>query len=624
MYRFLTIFLLVLPFSVSARWATLDDAPYEITAYNHEIKVKKDGTFEEIYELEKVIKNENGRENAAKAMLVYMDKISKLTVLEAKTIYQGKEYAVDKKKIEDKPLASTFQAFDQSRQVFIVYPKVEIGAKLVLKYKVNYSKTPTKNHYSDVIDFARGGYFRQDNIKITSEIPLTIEKNDPLQALDMSSEKKGNLYTYQAQLTKPLYQDVINEGSNSLVNDKHYTFMVVSSFANWQEYANNFLADYEKVLAQPLPALYQEIAQEASNMQEFKAIADQVIARIIDKINYHGNLGTIEGRLIPRDLADVAKSHYGDCKDYSSAVVAILRKLGFKAHVALVTRGNYDNYDYYQWKPSMEAQNHAIVYAEDKGGKAYWLDPTNTVAMAGWIFPDIADRKALIFDKDNVRIEKIPHIDPEDALVIGDTTISFNADESAEITTALALKGESAMSLTGAELYTSKQDIADNIYKQLHNSYLDEKNKKGIELPDLSSRIVKDISIKASYLEENAALTTNLGRAYQLKNSWVVPFVETSDDQVGDLVISSPSTITKAMVLKNMKAKELDKLQVKLVSPWLTAERQLQQVGNDIRIQENIKFHTDKISNEDLKSSEYLKLKADLKKYFKHAAVIFN
>jgi hypothetical protein len=69
----------------------------------------------------------------------------------------------------------------------------------------------------------------------------------------------------------------------------------------------------------------------------------------------------------------VLERRFGDCKDKSLLLVALLRALGFKADVALVnsTRGYALSYAL----PSIDAFDHAIVTVEI-GNERYFLDPT--------------------------------------------------------------------------------------------------------------------------------------------------------------------------------------------------------------------------------------------------------
>ena len=53
----------------------------------------------------------------------------------------------DKKFIEDKPLASVGYGFDQTHQILLAFPKVEVGAKIYLKYTKATLKAPLDNFF---------------------------------------------------------------------------------------------------------------------------------------------------------------------------------------------------------------------------------------------------------------------------------------------------------------------------------------------------------------------------------------------------------------------------------------------------------------------------------------------
>src|SRR5581483_6589222 len=99
---------------------------------------------------------------------------------------------------------------------------------------------------------------------------------------------------------------------------------------------------------------------------------------------------TVDGQYVPHDLSHIAELKLGDCKDFSAATAAILKKLGLDAHIALTNRGVY-----YDGKadelPTESSFNHAIVYVK-ADERVYWIDPTNTASFAGGMFSDIADR----------------------------------------------------------------------------------------------------------------------------------------------------------------------------------------------------------------------------------------
>lgn len=606
-----------------ARWATHDDADFETEFKYVDIKVNKDGTFEQIVELQRIILKEGGRAEVAKHIMTYNGDSSKLTVLEAKTLYQGQEYKVKKTTIEDKPLASQRQGFDESRQVFVAFPKTEIGARIYLKYKLVISKVALKNAFADVFSFGDDNYDANVKIKVQSAIPLNIKVNDPDNVLKVQKDKETNFNKIEIILAKPIYRGVVNEANSSGIDPQYLTWVSLSSLEKREDIANIFSKDYAKVTNQPLPVAFQDIMKVAASKKDQREQINAVTSLLNEKIQYLGDWRSVAGRMVPRDLKTIAASQVGDCKDMAASTVAILRNLGYKADVAFVYRG-IDLLHEVQTLPDVAEFNHAIVKVIGSDGKTSWIDPTNLVSMADGVFPDIANRMALVLNSDKPTYEKIPNIMHEQAQISMEHELRIKSDNVLEHNGQLTLKGESAIDFTGLALNASQKTIEDEIYKIISGSYLDNKNKREIKLPDLSSRIVTDLNIKLSYDKENETYNTNLGQAYKLKASWPNQFIQTTDDQVSDVLLGHPVTLNKRIVLKDIKVKNINNLNYQIDTPWVRAVRHCKTIDNDIEITETVNIIKSYIPNKDLKTAQYLKLKTDLEKYFKNVAVIFD
>ena len=85
-----------------------------------------------------------------------------------------------------------------------------------------------------------------------------------------------------------------------------------------------------------MPKLYQDIVDEAKDKDNIYEVLNIVTTNLAEKIQYLTNARTTKGRLIPQDLKQVEATRLGDCKDYSTAVVVILKQLGIDAKSAAV------------------------------------------------------------------------------------------------------------------------------------------------------------------------------------------------------------------------------------------------------------------------------------------------
>lgn len=63
------------------------------------------------------------------------------------------------------------------------------------------------------------------------------------------------------------------------------------------------------------------------------------VSQLIDWVGYMADVRGISGHFFPRKLAEIAATRRGDCKDMVVSVGAILTKLGFEVHPALIQRG---------------------------------------------------------------------------------------------------------------------------------------------------------------------------------------------------------------------------------------------------------------------------------------------
>lgn len=611
--------------TAQARWATYDDAATEVIKSNMFIRVNKDGTSENIIEKEEIILREQGRVHAANYVITYNGDSSRLKILEAKTIYKDKEYKVDLDMIEDKPLASSHQGFDQVRQVLIAYPKAEIGAKIYIKYKLEEYKVPLPNAYFNRIELGLEGYTRNAIIEISSQIPLKYYANDPNKALKISTSQEKNTSKIKITLERPIFTHVINEPIESTVlNNKHITSISISSLDKWKEIGKRLGVDYTKVIKQPLPKAFEDIVKDVKNAQlsEEKQI-EKVISLLNDKIRYMGDWRTVNGRMMPRDLEKIAESQIGDCKDFSASTAAILNKLGFNAKVAFVMRGILRQ-SYNEPLANLYSFNHAMLKVVSKNGKVYWIDPTNIQSMAGGIFPDIADKKALIVDIKAPSYETIPMINPNHSQLIFNEEIKFKSNGDTLSTGNLIMKGEEALSFAGAGLYLSKKKIENILFFDISGTYLAEEDKKSIEVPDLTKREVRDIAIKYTYGQKNRAIKTNVGQALSFPSNRVSLFTQVAHDQVRDIYVGIPSTLKRIIRIKDKEVKNIESLNYKITSPWLEVKRECNNNQEGTEIIDTIKILKSIIPDEEINSLAYRDFKNSLEKNMINVAVVFS
>lgn len=140
-----------------------------------------------------------------------------------------------------------------------------------------------------------------------------------------------------------------------------------------------------------------------SNQTTEQARITALYAYVATKIRYTGvSFGL--GRFQPHAAATVLHNAFGDCKDQSALLTALLTAGGFKTHTVLAhpTVGVA--------VPEVSAPdqfNHEFVAVETKGGLLF-LDPSIGLAPPGVLQPGVRGRTALVLGDHGTSVVEIP------------------------------------------------------------------------------------------------------------------------------------------------------------------------------------------------------------------------
>ena len=625
MFKFHTVilffFLCSLSFHTLARLELPSEARYEIVSLRKEIRVHKDGTYEQTTEIEVKILNESGRtNNFMSAPFVYENGDQTLEVLEARTINQEQTFDVKKDDIEDKAVGSSMRGFSNYHQVLISFPNVQIGSILFLKLK----RTILNPYFKD--SFFHDTCFddiltNSSRLIIESDIPLFFEIHDPYHVLqtETSLDSQG-LQKFEVSLKKPVMTVVVEE-SNALINPKIKTWFMVTSLSNWNGLVDMMAPIYEKVASQPLPELFQIIASKAKEKRDLLEKINTVTILLNEAVHYRGDWRSISGKFYPRDLDLIAKEKRADCKDFSISTVAILRSIGIDAYSALVLRGGvYESLPSNQ--PTPNRFNHAIVMVKTND-KVLWIDPTNFASNAGKLFPDIAGKDALPLIL-HTGLDKIPSIQPEDSGLAITKEFKFLPNGLNEVNGQIIFQGADAIRLTGIELRRSKESIEYILMNLLDD--INQVQSSTFQGSHLTSRVVSDIEFQFSYQINDSRIMTNAGTAFKLQIlDFVCDFPINSVRRFSDLQIDHhPFTYRQITSLKNMTAKKVSKLSCDLKSPWLDFHRKLKSKKRGIEIIDLAILKRNFVTAEEIASKEFSDFQTNLKHCIFQKAILLD
>ncbi len=607
---------------VQARWATVEDVPTSVESFSRDIYVRKDGTYTETIGIMIKPTKESGKDSLVSFPLVYNAGFTEQKILEAKTIQNAKEYPVDLKHIEDKPLASSPKGFDQKNQVLIAFPHMSLESKAYIKYQITAKEAPIPGFFST--DFIYGHeHWQTSKVHVVSELPFHIKAHDPEQFLDIKQTQSDGKYVMDIVLKKPIIKVPVEEQFIA-TNGTLYPWVTISTLNEWPQLGALMVTKYESVVNQPLPEFFQAIVKEAATKTTPIEKINTVTALLSEKVTYMGDWRTIKGAFVPRNLSEIADSKLGDCKDFSAVTTAILRQLGLKANMALVYRG-VETYEFPNDIPNPNIFNHAFLRVQENE-KIYWVDPTNFSSYAQGIYPDIAERQAFILDPLKPTFTRTPNINLSDSQIYVVKKITLPNTESGitEVLGQILMKGVQALPFIGADLQASKEMINTAIISMVS----DENRAVSWKVNDynLKSRIAQDVDFQFNLSQKHQEMKTTSGKAFLLSyQSLVIPKLLTkTNDRVSDLYLELPGIYRREILLRQAQliGKEFSNCTVE--SPWFTGSRNIKDTPEGINVLDELIVKKNKILNSELKSEEYTQFQNKVYACFGDTALVFK
>jgi hypothetical protein len=199
----------------------------------------------------------------------------------------------------------------------------------------------------------------------------------------------------------------------------------------WREYGDEYLDQIQN--KKPFKSaidLARSITRECRNQKE---MMDAIAEYCMRNIRYGQVYGAF-GETIPNDFETIMARKYGDCKDYSMAMVTLANSLGIPAHLALCRKGRGTEFD-----PTVPVSqfNHMLVHFAD-GAEDHWYDGTNRTGKPDMLDDDLINQTVLILDRKRSVLSRIgespnnllrieAHLSREDDVLSGSLVITLHA-----------------------------------------------------------------------------------------------------------------------------------------------------------------------------------------------------
>ena len=615
----LLLVLALVPELSEARWVEVDEVAAATNLERLHYRVNKDGSYTKQAELELEVIKDNARTSLGLRRFNYKTKMGEFRVREAFTLNGKEKFPVRPEHIERKPLASSGDGFDEITQVTIAYPRVEVGSKIYYRLEQEVEVSPVPGLFWMNFPVGFNEYQKHLEIRFDSEVPLYPTLHDPDGAVEVRSFEEKGRYQLELRLKKPLFRQLVQE-EDSLMDPRSLVWIAVSSARDWKGFPKATPAKYEATISAPLPEKFRDILQEAKAREFAVDQINAVTSGLQQRMRYVGDWVAVDGGHHPRPLATVAETGFGDCKDFSSATAAMLRQLGFEAHVAWVERGAKSLISPLQ--AAAPDFNHAIVYAR-RNDREFWIDPTNTTSFAQAIYLDIADRPALVLTPAEVSLRRTPPMRAED----GATRVSLNLKVGKNLKARgeglLTLTGRSILHMTGWSLFYSKSQIdywiMDWIYKT--------SNLSSWKLPayDLSSRIVSDFKTPFEFELELVPVPTSAGRGYSIPpNPYLGVFEFRRENREGVLNLGEPKVWSREIRFEGVPVAFQKPLRCSGRSEWADYSFEMRKVPGAVLVADKVTLKKARVTVDEIRSPAFAKLQRELVRCLQPATVVLQ
>jgi hypothetical protein len=302
-------------------------------------------------------------------------------------------------------------------------PEVAVGAFLEYKIKISQNKKVAGDQFTT-------SYSLQSDSPIEhAELHLKMPKGKKLNQTILNSafvQNKESLNPVVSESDgKMLYswifkhlEQIIPEPQMPPVSEVA-PIILLSTFESWQTLYNWWwpLAKDKIQVSDTMREKISELTQGTKTLREKAQAIYNFCARDIGYVGVEYGQAGYE----PHPAAEIFSNKYGDCKDQSILLIAMLKEVGIKAYPVLIGTKNVPKLQ--RDFPTM-LFNHCIVLAQIEGEDIF-LDPTGETVLFGDLPQGDQDRSVFVCFEGQVRLMQTPKYSAAHNQVIKKTVLTL-------------------------------------------------------------------------------------------------------------------------------------------------------------------------------------------------------
>ncbi len=420
-------------------------------------KVNADGTEVMTYARRHKILKRTALSSMKETTITYSQSAQKLEVLEAYTVKPGgrridapsSNYQVETQTGRQ----SAGPAYSDNVSTTVVFPDVEVGDVVGLKYRLTTTQPLYPRKLSLAQDFSLGGAY--DDVRVLIDEPVSMKSRHVVRGMTESVATHGDRRLLSLHWSHPAPERV--ERTNwSVIDPEGEPGFEYSTFTSWAEVGTSYgLRAYPKAVVTPrVRELAEKITAGETDPRRQATALYEWVARTI---TYAGNCVGI-GAVVPRDLAVVIDNRQGDCKDHATLLQALLAARGIESQQALINAGSV-----YALAalPVAQQVNHVINYVPSLD---MFLDSTSDETPFGML-PASDQGKPVLMANGAAVPKRTPAIARDSDMQEVVTTGEVHDDGSIDAVVKVTVAGQPAVSLREAFRRASR-DESDRYVKE--------------------------------------------------------------------------------------------------------------------------------------------------------------
>jgi hypothetical protein len=343
----------------------------------------------------------------------------------------------DGKVIEMRDDASTLVAsnnddyFDEGKQYEFALPQLKAGSIIEYQATTQQIKPYIENEWFSSINFhfvkflPNINWLRIDPVLETINT-ITLPKETDISIVNHNIEIEPKVtqsaenisYKWQTANQPGLVLEAEMPSLNDILPAVHLS--TIKQWSRINHWFNELYLPTQKT-DKTIEALAATIFQpEMSEHEKVKAVFDY-IQKNVRYIGAHVNRGGYQ----PHLASEVLSQAYGDCKDQTVLIIALLKQADINAYPAMIN--TYPGAKFNDELPMLNF-DHMITYVETKTDK-YWLDTSGQTGTFPGISNNLEDKKAFVVNESQGQILQLPTTTSADN--IATVNIGFSLDKDA-------------------------------------------------------------------------------------------------------------------------------------------------------------------------------------------------